>query len=318
MNDRCARCAKAAPWVSSGGNAFIAAAQWYVGLSCGSQAVIADATHTTLDLAGSLVAWVSLRLSRRRPTARYPYGLRRLEDASASASYLVLIVAGTAICINGGRCIVSGDIATPSVAALIVTMLSIVGNALMYYFLRCAGHRANSPAVIALSWDNRADSMTSVAALIGVGGAVIGFRPLDPLAAITVGALIVVGNVRNVYRTANRLVDSALPKSAVRAIERAALTVPFVKAVLGVRTRDLGMVPEIHLDVLVDGDVSVEAAAQVADAVAERVRLVGDDTGVVRVYVHPGSDVASPRAARLTELITAVCELKTQEQRGRP
>ena len=45
-----------------------------VGVLSGSIALLADATHTVMDIAGSAVVWLGLRLSLRKPTDQFPYG----------------------------------------------------------------------------------------------------------------------------------------------------------------------------------------------------------------------------------------------------
>ena len=315
---KCEWCVHRAAWVSTLGNALVAAVKWYVGLACHSQAVVADALHSTMDVTGSLAGVVSIRLARRGASRRYPYGLGRLEDITASAIYIVLITAGTTICVNAIRTIAAGDLMVPKLPAMVVMVTSISANALMYFFIYCAGQQANSPSLIALACENRADSMSSVAALLGVAGAIMGVPLLDPLAALTVGVVIVVGNVRGLHQAASRLTDAALPRAVRHEIERAAASVPYVQGVLAIRSRMLGFVPHADIDILVDPDISIEAAQDVADSVTERVRMNVTKMGVVRVYAHPTRGTHNHREARLIELCTAMSELRAQPKRNLP
>ena len=52
------------------------------------------------------------------------------------------------------------------------------------------GERYNSKVVIANAWHHRSDSLSSLVALLGVGGALLGYPYLDP-----VGGLIVAGMI---------------------------------------------------------------------------------------------------------------------------
>ena len=298
-----------------GGNAAVAAVKWYVGLACHSQAVVADALHSTMDVTGSLAGLISIRLASRGATRKYPFGLSRLEDVTASAIYVILITAGATICVNATRTILAGEFSTPNLPAIFVMVTSISANALMYYFIYCAGHQANSPSLIALACENRADSLSSVAALLGVVGAVLGWPVLDPLAAAIVGAVIVIGNLKGLYAATRRLTDASLPRTTRREMERAAMSVPHVKSILAIRTRLLGLVPHADIDILVDPDISVEAAREISDSVAERIRVDVTKVGVVRVYAHPARETATPREARLTELLAVMGELRAQQQK---
>src|SRR3954469_9415583 len=47
------------------------------GIASNSMALLADAGHNLSDVLGLLVAWAATTLSKRAPTERYTYGLRK-------------------------------------------------------------------------------------------------------------------------------------------------------------------------------------------------------------------------------------------------
>ncbi len=63
-----------------------------------SLALIADAGHNASDVLGLLIAWAAFALSKRRPSARYTYGLRRSSIlASLTNAALLLVAVGIAV-----------------------------------------------------------------------------------------------------------------------------------------------------------------------------------------------------------------------------
>ena len=48
----------------------------------------------------------------------------------------------------------------------------------------------NSPALKADAWHHRSDALSSIAAFIGIGGSILGFKALDPIATIVVGLFV--------------------------------------------------------------------------------------------------------------------------------
>ena len=76
--------------------AFVAAEALY-GWRAGSLALIADAGHNLSDVFGLVVAWWAAALSRRAPTRRRTYGMRRASILSALANAVMLLVAIGAI-----------------------------------------------------------------------------------------------------------------------------------------------------------------------------------------------------------------------------
>jgi len=68
-----------------------------VGLLSGSIALLADAAHTIMDIAGSVIVWLGLRLSLRKPTDRFPYGFYKAESICALIVCIIMIFTGAEI-----------------------------------------------------------------------------------------------------------------------------------------------------------------------------------------------------------------------------
>jgi cobalt-zinc-cadmium efflux system protein len=62
-----------------------------------SLALLADAGHNLSDVAGLLLAWGAMALSKRRPTRRRTYGLRRSSILAALGNAVLLLIAVGAI-----------------------------------------------------------------------------------------------------------------------------------------------------------------------------------------------------------------------------
>jgi cobalt-zinc-cadmium efflux system protein len=67
------------------------------GVSAHSLALLADAGHNLSDVAGLLLAWGAMYLSKRKPTRRHTYGLRRTSILAALANAVLLLIAVGAI-----------------------------------------------------------------------------------------------------------------------------------------------------------------------------------------------------------------------------
>ncbi len=72
----------------------------FYGFVTGSMALLADAGHNLSDVLGLVIAWGAWRLSRRRPTARFTYGLRGSSILAALFNAVFLMVACGAIALE--------------------------------------------------------------------------------------------------------------------------------------------------------------------------------------------------------------------------
>lgn len=67
------------------------------GFAAGSLALLADAAHNLTDVAGLLIAWVAVTLTRRPPTRLHTYGLGRTTILAALANAVTILIGVGAI-----------------------------------------------------------------------------------------------------------------------------------------------------------------------------------------------------------------------------
>ncbi len=70
---------------------FLTAVKLIVGLATNSLGILAEATHSGLDLVAALVTWFSVRISDRPPDGEHPYGHGKIENLSALFETLLLL-----------------------------------------------------------------------------------------------------------------------------------------------------------------------------------------------------------------------------------
>jgi cobalt-zinc-cadmium efflux system protein len=74
-------------------NLIFVAVELYFGFAANSLALLADAGHNFSDVIGLLIAWGALALTKRKPSARFTYGLRSSTIMAALANAMLLLVA---------------------------------------------------------------------------------------------------------------------------------------------------------------------------------------------------------------------------------
>ena len=93
------------------------------GIASGSMALLADAGHNLSDVLGLLIAWGAATMAKRRPSARYTYGLRSSSILAALFNALLLLAAIAVIATEAVR-----RFAEPApVAATTVMIVAAIG-----------------------------------------------------------------------------------------------------------------------------------------------------------------------------------------------
>jgi len=229
----------------------------------GSVALLGDTIHNGADALTAVPLGIAFVLGRRAATRRFTYGFGRAEDL-AGVVILAAITASSALAAYTAidRLVNPHEIShLPAVAAAAV--IGFAGNEWLARYRIRAGRQIGSAALVADGLHARTDGFTSLAVLLGAGGAAIGWRLADPVVGllITVAILVVLKDAaREVFR---RLMDAVDP-DLVDAAKGALSEVPGVLAVGEPRMRWIGHQLRAEATIVVDGSRSLLDAHRVA------------------------------------------------------
>ncbi|MCG8634117.1 MAG: cation diffusion facilitator family transporter [Desulfobacterales bacterium] len=261
----------------------------YLGVVGGSKGLIADAIHSCADLLATIVMIIGLKISGRETNQRYPYGYGKAEHIVAIVIYIFLFIIAGYIIYEGVGAILENRKVIPCAVAAWGAVLSILINELMFRMTHCAGIQANSPAMIAKAWETRTDVYSSIAVVIGIVGARLGFPFMDPLAAVVVGLLIFKTCVEMTREAVLSLMDrvpegidiNILQKRMTERVKDITLDITEVKA------RDLGPDLEYFVRAMVPDCISVAEAETVKEEIRKNIASLEERKTIVVIQLIP-------------------------------
>ena len=159
------------------------------GILSGSISVIADALNNLSDAGSSIMTFVGFRMAGMPADSEHPYGHDRLECVASMVLAAILLATGIGIGMSGVKTIIAGDyshLQAPGTIALVAAIVSILTKEGMFWYTRHYAKILDSAAFMADAWHHRSDAFSSVGSLIGIGGAMLGFPVLDPLASVVI------------------------------------------------------------------------------------------------------------------------------------
>jgi cation diffusion facilitator family transporter len=252
-------------WISLAVLGVTAAVEAAVTALSGSVALLGDAIHNGADALTAVPLGVAFVIGRRPPTRRYTYGFGRAEDLAGIA--IVAVIAASSVL--AGYEAVSRLIHPRQVSDLwavaVAALAGFAGNEWVARYRIRTGRRIGSAALVADGLHARTDGFTSLAVLLGAGGVALGWQAADPVVGllITVAILAVLRDAaREVYR---RLMDAVDPALVAQA-EAALAAVAGVRGVGPVRMRWIGHALRAEADIVVDSQLTVVQAHQLAVA----------------------------------------------------
>lgn len=243
----CRDCAKSVGMVNIAGNIAMIVIKAYLGVVGGSKGLIADAVHSVADLLATFVMIMGMRLSAKEPDERYPDGYGKSEYMVAICIYIFLFIIGLYIMHDGFVTIIEKKLVHPCWFALWGAIFAIAINELMFRQSVCAGNQIASPSMVAKAWESRSDVYSSIAVLIGILGAMMGFSFMDPLAAFVVGVVIIKLCVESIYESVKKLMDQTAEKEVLDEVTQALESVINVREVCKIIARELGPILELKI-----------------------------------------------------------------------
>lgn len=255
-----------------------------------STAMVADGIHSLSDLLTDVVVLFTHKIGQLPADDNHPYGHGRAETIGATVVGAVIMVAGFGLAYHSWEIISTGVYETPLVPAAVAAGISIIVKEVLFRYTRSVGEDTNSPSLVANAWHHRSDAISSLAALIGIGGGMMGYPIMDPIAAIVVAILIVKVGYDIAFSGLSDLMDTALSEEETRRIESMINSLPGVIQTHNLRTRRIGGDVMMDVHILVDHEASVTEGHHIAENVRRELIRTKDDIQDVLVHVDTEDD----------------------------
>jgi cation diffusion facilitator family transporter len=274
-------------------NFVLTAAKLVVGFLAGSMAVVSDGIHSLSDLATDMAVIFGVHFGSKEPDQKHPYGHGRIESFAGGFVAMALVVVGGGMIYYAAIDIARGNVMVPTAAMFIVTAGSIVSKEWLYQMTRRVAVKFHSPATYANAWHHRSDALSSVAVLIGIISLKFGFAYGDQIAAIAVGLMIIMVGIRVISGFLGELTEGAVDSDTIGRIKDIINAEPSIRQWHKLRSRTVGREVFLDLHILVDPDLNVAAAHEIAETLESA--LHEQIPRPVNITVHIEPDIPTMR-----------------------
>ena len=260
------------------------------GLISHSGAMISDAIHSASDVFSTIVVIIGVKISGKESDKEHPYGHERMECVAAILLATILAITGLGIGWSAVSKIMAGNydqLEVPGVLALAAAIVSIVVKEAMYWYTRAGAQKIDSGALMADAWHHRSDSLSSIGALIGIGGARLGFPILDPIASVVICIFIEKAALDIFMDAVNKMVDKACDEETEARMRDCVIGQEGVLGVDLLRTRTFGNKVYVDIEICADGDKTLREAHTIAENVHDSVEREFPKVKHIMVHVNP-------------------------------
>jgi cation diffusion facilitator family transporter len=263
---------KRSTWVSVAVNIGLTISQVVAGIVSGSQGLIADGIHSLSDLVADFVVLIAVQHSRKAPDDDHHYGHHRYETAASLVLGGLLLAVGIGMLWSAIHKLGNPDSIAPVQAlALWVALGALVVKEGLFRYMLAVATRLRSTMLVANAWHARSDAASSLVVAVGIGGSLLGYPLLDPVAALIVGMMVAKMGWKFTWDALHDLMDRATDDAQIEAMRGALLATPGVLGVHDLKTRKMGdmILLDAHLEV--DGRLTVREGHDIAIAARQRI-----------------------------------------------
>jgi cation diffusion facilitator family transporter len=272
--------------VSVAAAAVLIAMKLGVGLAAGSLGLISAGIESSGDLVAAVLTFFAVRLGGRPADRGHPYGHRRAENLGALGEAALLALGGLLVSVQAITHLVEGG----NPPTLHWYVFAVIGAALAIDLSRTsasllAARRYASPALLSNAYHFAADTIGSLAVLIGLLAVRAGVEEGDAIAALMVALITFIAAGRLIGENANVLMDRT-PSEAREAAERAIADLGTEIELRRLRLRESAGRYFADVVVSVPAGRAVIEGHQAADLIEEAVERALPGSDVV-VHVEP-------------------------------
>lgn len=276
--------------VSIIGNLILSLFKFIAGIVANSGAMISDAVHSSSDVISSVIVIIGVRISAKESDREHPYGHERMECVASIILSVILAVTGLFIAWEAILKISSGNynkLSVPGYLALIAAVVSIIAKEGMYQYTRVYAKRIDSLALMADAWHHRSDALSSIGALIGIGGAIIGFKVLEPVASIVICIFILKAAYDIFLDSIDKMVDHSCDEDTEKEIYDEIMKVEGVIRIDMLQTRIFGSKIYVDVEIAADGNKKLIETHQIAENVHNNLEERFPKIKHIMVHVNP-------------------------------
>lgn len=280
-------------WISFISNIALTAIKLVVGFFSNSPVLIADGVHNAGDVVATGAALSSMRISKQPPDEDHPYGHGKAEVVGSGIVAIILGLAAIYMAYHSVMVLFEPP-HEATVIALVAAAFSLVLKQALYVYTMSIGKKTRSNGLIATAYDHLADVYASIAAVIGIGMAMIGeyyqigvLSYGDPIAGIVVAYFVLKLAVHMGKASVDVLMEKNVDSEKMNALIDLVQSVSEVKRIDKIRAREHGHYTIVDVRVGVPAELSIQAGHDISRNIKQSIMKHHPDVEEVMVHLNP-------------------------------
>ncbi|GAA4715842.1 cation diffusion facilitator family transporter [Brevibacillus fulvus] len=282
-----------AMWFSLLSNIILTLLKLIVGFLTNSQVLMADGIHNAGDVIATAAAFSSMRISQKPADQEHPYGHGKAEVLASGSVAIILGIAAIYIAFESIVALFE-EPAPASYISLTAAIISLVWKQWLYVYTYRIGKKQNSKGLIATAYDHLADVYASIAAVIGIGLALVGdayhipyFAYGDAVAGLVVSILVLKLVIHMGKEAVDILMEKNLDQEQIDRFAELIRSIPEVKRIDRLRAREHGHYILVDARVSIPGEYTIQQGHDISREIKRVIMEKYNEVDEVLVHLNP-------------------------------
>ncbi len=268
-------------------NACVAAAKILYGYLTSSVAMMSDGFHSFFDGISNIVGLIGTWIAYHPPDENHPYGHRKYETLFTIIIAAMIFVTCFEILRRVYFFFIEGYKTTVTWASFVVMLITMGVNIFVTLYESRKGKQLGSSFLIADAKHTKSDIFTSIAVIISLFFAKMGYYLADPIVGIVITFFIARIGYEILKDASDVLVDTVcLDTTAIKLVVN---SIEGVKGCHDIRTRGATNCTYLDLHALVGSDLPLEKAHEIADKIEKEIKKEFPSVVDIVVHIEPDS-----------------------------
>ncbi len=256
-------------------NLFLAGFKAAAGLLAGSIAIVLDAVNNLTDALSSVITILGVKLAKRRPDAKHPFGYGRIEYFSAVVIAAIVLAAGATSLVESVKKIIATETPDYSTVTLVIVAVAVVVKLVLGRYVKAQGVKYNSEALVASGSDASFDAIISASTLVGALITLVFHVTLDGIIGAVISLFILKAGVEMLLDSVSDIMGSRPDSQITLEIKDCVRSIPGVRGAYDLILHNYGpdaAIGSIHVEVSdsVDGRSLHRMTKAIQNAVIEK------------------------------------------------
>lgn len=266
-------------------NILVASIKVIYGYLSNSIGMMSDGFHSFFDGFSNVIGLIGIWIASHPPDEKHPYGHKKYETFFTIIIAFAIFATCLQILRKAYNSFFDGHIASVENVSFLVMLFTISVNIFVMLYESKKGRELKSEFLIADALHTKSDILASLAVIIGLVFARLGYPLADTLAGLVITLFIGKIGYDILKNASDVLVDTMCINTS--ALEEVVMTVHGVRGCHDIRTRGTGHIVYLDLHVLVEPHLSVDKAHDIAEVVEAKIKETFPEVTDIVVHIEP-------------------------------